>query len=52
MAARLLREASRLAAEGRLRVARGLITLAMKIENGQLNALGSNRLSDSAHVAA
>ena len=52
MAARLLSEASRLASEGRIRVSRGLISLALKIENGQLTALGSNRLSEAAQVAA
>lgn len=38
MAARLLREASSLEREGRAGVARGLLGLALKVEDGTLNA--------------
>jgi hypothetical protein len=52
MAARLLREASRLSSEGRIRVSRGLISLALKVERGQLNALGGIQPPELAQVAA
>jgi hypothetical protein len=52
MAARLLSEARRLANDGRTRVSRGLIALALKIESGQLNTLGANRRSEPTQVAA
>ncbi len=51
MAARLLREAHRLALEGRVRVSRGLVTLAMKIESGQLSQLNAEGSAREAHVA-
>ena len=51
MAARLLREANRLAHEGRVRVSSGLITLALKIETGQLSQLKAGDPAGGAHVA-
>lgn len=51
MAARLLREAKRLAREGRVMVARGLVALAMKIESGQLSQLHADGPTGEAHVA-
>ena len=51
MAARLLSEAKKLALDDRGLVARGLVSLAMKIERGQLSSLGAEQIPESARAA-
>ena len=46
-AADLLQEARALAEQGRARVSRGLVSLALKIEGGQLSASRTTRLENA-----
>ena len=52
MAARLLREALKLMEQGRTRLARGLISLAFKVEDGTLNAAEAEQLEGPVRAAA
>ena len=52
MAARLLSEARRLADDGRNRVSRGLVSLALKIEGGTLSAAQVGPLNGPVQVVA